>query len=362
MKLEEHPFIASIAEERRAHLAKEIEVSDLEDGAVIFSEKTEPDALYLILSGKVVFTKRRWDETLKIVSESEEGSFFGEVGIFTKELRALNASASGPCRIGRVPKAAVEKIIEDAEPVRKILGNVIEHLKSTTDHYMDDVMHTEKMALVGTMISSVLHDFKNPFSIISLGATIIRQQYEDDPKTVRICANIESQIQRMVHMANDLSAFARGDSKVEIVDIELKELFLMFRELNVPFFKDENVELTMESNGASIACDHSKILRALQNLVSNSIEAIHHAGIKGRIEIVAWEDDGGVFLTVADNGRGIPEEIQSTFFEPFVTHGKSDGTGLGTAIVKSIIEAHEGEIRFETSAEGTVFTIYLPSK
>lgn len=59
-----------------------------------------------------------------------------------------------------------------------------------------------------------LHDFKNPVAIIGLGTTIINQQYPDDPKVARICQNIETQIRRMVNMANDLAAFSRGESQI----------------------------------------------------------------------------------------------------------------------------------------------------
>ena len=362
MKLKEHPFIRSISVERRAGIADEVDLLDLEDGTVIFAEDSAPDALFLILSGTVAFTKEKLDGTLKNVSQSGEGSFFGEVGVFTGEHRALGAVALGACRIARIPEPTVKKIIEDAEPVRKILESVIHHLKSTTDHYMDEVMRTEKLTLVGTMVSSLLHDFKNPFSIISLGSNIISQRYKDDPKTARICENMESQIRRMVNMANDLAAFARGDSQIEIAYVSVDTLFANFRELNMPFFKDQKVELVMQGNGVSLQGDASKLLRVLQNLISNAIEALHNADIKGRVEVVAKENDKAVTLTLSDNGPGIPEDIRDTFFEPFVTRGKNEGTGLGTAIVKSIIDAHHGEIEFETNAQGTTFTIRLPKK
>ncbi len=360
MKLEEHPFIRSISEERRSGIAGEVEMLNLEDGEVIFQEDSAPDALFLILSGNVAFTKEKLDGSLKNVSQSGEGSFFGEVGVFTGEHRALGAAALGKCRVARVPEETVKKIIEDAEPVRKILESVIHHLKSTTDHYMDEVMRTEKLTLVGTMMSSLLHDFKNPFSIISLGSTIIGNRYKDDPKTAKICDNIETQIRRMVNMANDLAAFARGDSQIEIAYVNVDTLFEHFRELNTPFFKDQTVELVMKGNGTSFEGDASKLLRVLQNLISNGIEALHNADIEGKIEVIAEENDKAVTITLSDNGPGIPERIRDTFFEPFVTEGKTDGTGLGTAIVKSIVDAHRGEIDFETSAQGTTFTIRLP--
>ena len=362
MKLEEHPFIRSISEDRRGAIIAEVEILQLADGAIIFDEDSGPDALFLTLEGNVAFTKEKLDGSLKNVSQSGEGSFFGEVGVFTGEHRALGAVASGPCKVARVPEVTVKKIIEDAEPVRQILNSVIHHLKSTTDHYMDEVMRTEKLTLVGTMVSSLLHDFKNPFSIISLGSNIIGQRYKDDPKTAKICENIESQIRRMVNMANDLAAFSRGDGQIEVAHVDIEQLFENFRELNTPFFKHQSVALEMNANGASLQGDASKLMRVLQNLISNSIDAIRGADIEGKITVELNQDAKCVTLTLKDNGPGIPEDIRENFFEPFVTRGKNEGTGLGTAIVKSIIEAHRGEIEFETSALGTTFTIRLPKK
>jgi len=362
MKLEDHPFIQSVSKDRRASIAGEVEMLTLSDGEVIFAENSAPDALFLILSGSVAFTKEKLDGSLQNVSQSGEGSFFGEVGVFTGEHRALGAVALGHCTVGCVPEATVKKIIEDAEPVRRILESVIHHLKSTTDHYMDEVMRTEKLTLVGTMMSSLLHDFKNPFSVISLGSNIIGQRYKEDPKTAKICENIESQIRRMVNMANDLAAFARGDSQIEVAYVSIDTLFEHFRELNTPFFKDQTVGLVMQGNGTSLQGDSSKLLRVLQNLISNSIEALHSADIDGKVEVMAEQNDKAVTLTISDNGPGIPADIRENFFEPFVTRGKNEGTGLGTAIVKSIVDAHHGEIDFETSAQGTTFTIRLPKE
>jgi len=66
-------------------------------------------------------------------------------------------------------------------------------------------------------------------------------------------------------------------------------------------------------------------------------------------------------IKVSDNGPGIPEEIRATVFDPFVTQGKKQGTGLGMAIVRSAVEAHDGTISFETEdGRGTTFIIRLP--
>lgn len=360
MKLEEHQFIKSISPNRLESIIGEIETLELEPGAPIFEEQSDPDALYLILEGQVAFIKNKNDGSQQVVSESSAGSFFGEVGVFTGEKRALGAVAKDKACVARVPEPTVKRIIEDSEAVRQILQSVISHLKSTTNHYMDEVMRTEKFALVGTMVSSILHDFKNPFSIISLGSTIIQNRHKDDPKTAKICENMESQIRRMVNMANDLAAFSRGEHEIEIHHISLDTLFEHFQELNSPFFEDENVDLKLTGNGATLQGDASRLLRVLQNLVGNSIDALQTAGIEGRVEIFAQEEGDEVVISIRDNGPGIPPDIRENFFEPFITQGKSEGTGLGSAIVRSIVLAHKGSIDFETSAEGTTFTIRLP--
>ena len=363
MKLNDHPFIKSIRDEdRRTAILNDVTLLTLDEKATIFEEGSAPDALYLILDGTVAFTKKRPDGSHQTISTSDAGNFFGEVGVFTGELRALGARSSCSAQVARVPESIVKKIIGDADPARLILEGVVHHLKSTTNHYMDEVLRTEKLTLVGTMMSSILHDFKNPFSTISLAAMLLEQKCADDPKAVSLCTNIESQIQRMNSMANDLAAFARGEQQINVSDVSLDNLFKHFEELNPQYFNNKSISLEMNANGISIQGDASKLLRVLQNLIGNSIEAIRPIQTDGAIKVVASDMGNTVLITLRDNGPGIPEEILANFFEPFVTHGKSGGTGLGTAIVKSIIEAHRGSIDFDTSPKGTSFNISLPKE
>ena len=81
----------------------------------------------------------------------------------------------------------------------------------------------------------------------------------------------------------------------------------------------------------------------------------------GSIDVGLSEVQGGVEIRVSDNGRGIPELIRGQLFEPFVSHGKENGTGLGLTVVQKIVQDHGGDVIVEkTSAEGTVFRLLLP--
>lgn len=362
MNIEAHPFILSIPEERRGNIISSLKPEQLKDGAMIFEEGSESDALYLILEGSVSFTKKLEDGSIQEVSHADEGSFFGEVGVFTGEPRTLGAMAQGDAVICRVAGDDVTRVLNEAYPVRKILESVIEHLNNTTAHYMSDVIRTEKLAVVGSMVSSILHDFKNPFAAISLGAQYLQMKHPEDEQTLKICDTIEAQISRMVDMANDLSAFARGEQDINLEEVSLDAVFQEFGQLNDQLWAKDAVTVDLEANDCSLEADSGKLSRILQNLVGNAVEAIKGKTEEGKIWVHAEEAGDNIQLTIRDNGPGIPEEIREKFFEAFVTHGKRGGTGLGSAIAHSFVQAHKGSIDFETGPGGTTFTILLPKR
>lgn len=361
MNLDDHPFACSFDSEQLRQLKENSETVRMAAGTLIFAEGSLPDALYLVLEGAVRFSKILEDSSEQDISISAEGEMFGEVGVFTGDSRALKAIANEDSLICRIPAETVKQLIPQAEPVRQILESVVRHLNSTTEHYLGEVLRKEKLALVGTMFSSLLHDFKNPVSTISLGAELIGMRNKEDAKTVKMCSDIGAQIQRMMQMANDVAAFARGESDIMRMEFPIGELFEEFEELNQQFFTIDSIEVTFEGAEIPIFADTTKLMRILQNLIGNGTEAILATKRPGAIKVSASKADESTVLTVADNGPGIPEKIQDNFFEAFVTHGKPQGTGLGSAIVKSIVDAHGGDIDFVTSDTGTTFTIRIPN-
>lgn len=361
MDIQDHPFFAKISSAQFEELMKAGEVLHFADRDLIFEESSEPNALYLILSGKVSFRKRLPSGHLLTVSVSEAGGYFGEIGVLTGEPRALQAEAYGDCELISVPKSALVQYLKNMPgPIESLLQSVIRHLHHTTRHYVEDMLHQEKMAVVGSMMNTIIHDFKNPFCLISLSAQLIRQKHTDK-ETEKLCLNIEKQVDRMVEMAGELAEFSRGEQQLRAMPISLSELMEEFHHLNLPFFDHENVQLSVNVPEVRILGEKAKLFRVFQNLIGNAIEAIGDRD--GLVEVSAKtrRDEGKIEISVSDNGNGIPEAIRGRFFEPFVTFGKSEGTGLGTAIVRSIIEAHRGSIRFETeTGKGTTFHIELP--
>ncbi len=362
MKLEDHPFFRDTAMGEVRALVDKTEVRQFAAGEVIFLEGSESNALWLVLDGSVAFNKRTPDGQERTISYSKEGHFFGEVGIFTGDPRALSAVAATDCTVAQVDRKDLVAFIRlTPGPIEHILGSIINHLHHTTRHYVDEMLQQEKMSLVGTMVNSIIHDFKNPFTMISLGAQLVRSQHKDE-KTRKLCENIEAQVARMVNMANEISEFSKGEQQLHLSPVNLADLWKKFEDLNQPYFQREHIRIEVEIESVVMEAEENKLLRVLQNLVSNAIDALDDKTRDGRVEVKIQDLDGQrVQIIVSDNGCGIPEPIRARFFTPFVTYNKRNGTGLGTAIVKSIVEAHGGRITFQTATgEGTRFTIILP--
>ena len=109
-----------------------------------------------------------------------------------------------------------------------------------------------------------------------------------------------------------------------------------------------------------LVADERRLFNALYNLINNAIPEVPRGG---QITIAAKEEPVGVSLhiTVADTGKGMPPEIRDTLFTPVAKSSKRGGTGLGTKIVKDVVDAHNGKISVESQLGiGTTFHIYLP--
>ncbi len=180
-----------------------------------------------------------------------------------------------------------------------------------------------------------------------------------EPVTQEACKMVMKQTQRMVSMAQELLDFAKGSPSLTTEILPVSVVLKEFKALNKDLFEKSKVQLTIQPIETKIMVDPDRISRVFQNLATNAVEAM--TGKEGTLHVSAREDGKDVEICVADNGPGIPEAIRDTIFEPFVTHGKKTGTGLGMAIVKMMVEAHKGHISFKTeSGKGTSFLIRLP--
>ena len=361
MDLESHKFISFFEPEQAAELCRIAIIENFSNQKVLFEEGDISDFLYLVLAGQVEFRKRIDCDHYQTLTRALPNGFFGELGILDGQPRSTQAIVCEEAILAKIPGHSLMKILESTKGsvAIKLFSYMIQRLRDSTDDYVKQVVHKEKMVLLGGMLNTVIHDFKSPLSGINLASGMIKEQHPDE-ETAEWCDLIQAQAQRMLAMAEEFLEFVRGNAVLNKQPVNLALALQRFEKLNRVYFQEAQVEFVMQAADVLVNADENKFLRVVQNLVANAVEAFNGCG--GRVELTAWVSEEGVQIKIHDNGPGIPEAIKERLFEAFVTYGKHSGTGLGTAIAKSIIDAHGGQISFQSHCqEGTTFYIRLPA-
>ncbi|MEZ2229512.1 ATP-binding protein [Microcoleus sp.] len=360
MDLASHRFMSYFEPEQAAHLCKIAILENFAQETLVFEEGDPADFLYLVLEGEVKFSKRIDNNKHQTVALAKPDDFFGELGVLDGQPRSARALAIAGSTLAKISRTELIDTLHFSKgtSVLQIFSFIVQNLRDTTDQYVNQFVHKQKMVLVGEMVSTIIHDFKSPFTGIKLSSEMLKEIHPDE-ETQEWCDLIQLQVQRMLGMAEEVLEFSRGNSVLHKKSINLIQTLHQFEKLNRVYFEAAKVELVVRVTEVIVLADENKILRVLQNLVGNAVEAFGGRG--GRVEITVTESEDWAEISIYDNGPGIPRAIKEKLFEPFVTYGKRTGTGLGTAIAKSMVDAHKGEITYESEDDkGTTFYIRLP--
>ena len=216
-----------------------------------------------------------------------------------------------------------------------------------------------RLALLGHSMSAVLHDMRTPMTAVGGYAELMAA--EDDPQLrTEYIARIGRALEHMETMTQEVLAFARGKRDVLMQKVYMDRFVEEVRELLVPETQRYGVDLVIDTRYEGTArFDESKIKRVIFNLARNACQAMGSGGGTFTWR-VAREDDVLIF-ECADTGPGISPEMEGKLFESFASHGKSDGTGLGLAMAKKIVDAHSGTIEcLSQPGRGATFRIAHP--
>ena len=241
-----------------------------------------------------------------------------------------------------------------------VLANAFDEMRVSLDKAQKELITNERMSLVGRMASSITHDFKQPMSIISLYNQMMTLGEQTKESLAEFYRVIDREINRMLGMINELLDFSRGEYSLNLQTIHVHQFIRECTESLKPVLAQAKVELKIDlGEDQPLYIDTDRMKRILDNLIRNAVDAMGNGG-EILIGTTAREED--IIIEVSDTGMGIPEEIRSTIFEPFVTHGKAHGTGLGLAIAKKIVEEHHGDLSFRSeTGTGTTFYIRIPN-
>ena len=253
----------------------------------------------------------------------------------------------------------LEAVGEDEVGTLTAAFSRMRHQLQATQHKL---LEAERMATIGRMANTISHDLRHPLTAIQAYAEFLENpalseaQRTDFVQEIRIAVNhMLDEINQLLGFSHERQALHRTDGRLdEVVDRAIKTVKAL------PEF--ERISIT-SALGAECGAwfDPGKVERVLLNLLFNAAEAV--SPTTGTIVVTCEQVAGGVHLRVTDNGPGIPSEIAEQLFEPFVSHGKQKGTGLGLTVVHNVMQQHGGDASVErTGPDGTTFLLRFPPR
>jgi len=218
----------------------------------------------------------------------------------------------------------------------------------------------ENLAALGELSAGIAHEFKNALATISGYAQMIRGEAAES-ELAEHAQRILEQTRAVTHVVTEFLRFARP---LELVDEQVAMQPLIERVVAEVREAMPQVSLTSEGEFAEVTGDEGLLRQALLNLARNAAEAAAAQPFSGRVVVHGAVERGAARgvqrISIADNGPGIPHEDLPKIFLPFYTT-KTNGTGLGLAVVQKIIVQHSGGVEARNQPEGGAeFIVWLP--
>lgn len=251
----------------------------------------------------------------------------------------------------------------------KYLKHVL--LKRENEYLNEQILHNSKLAIIGELSASIVHDIRGPLSTIQLLCEDLKEEFKKENKIDECFLNSQLfQIDKACNKINKLVDYLRGYSRKEnnekediknLMNLIENSLFLVTQKIRNLKIK-VNIDVDKNITNIQIKCFSVKFEQVLMNLISNACDAMKDSN-KRELTIKVYLEDESLLILVSDTGVGISEEIIPKIFDSFyTTKPKGEGTGLGLSIVKNIVLEHSGELFLNSEiGKGSTFTIKLPS-
>jgi signal transduction histidine kinase len=239
------------------------------------------------------------------------------------------------------------------DALRQALRDLAAALASARERELE----AERLRTFREVARRVAHEIKNPLTSMRIAVDQLeRTAGRPDGPTAIAVQVLAAETDRLERLAKEFSEFGRLPEGPQS-EVDLVELLEELGRTGVP----SGVDVRLTGNGGArprtLMGHYEPLRRAFANLYRNAAEAMQG---RGAIDVTVAADDGGLVVTIADHGPGIPAELRQRVFEPYFTT-KADGTGLGLALVRLSLEAHGATINVsETPGGGATFSIVFP--
>ncbi|MFZ0312778.1 MAG: HAMP domain-containing sensor histidine kinase [Candidatus Korobacteraceae bacterium] len=222
------------------------------------------------------------------------------------------------------------------------------------------LLDSERLATIGRMASSISHDLRHPLTAVLANAEFLADADLSPLQREELYLEIRVAVNRLTDLVDSLLELSRPAESLSVIETPVERTISRAIELVRSHRQFQQVTVAIDSSGLHNAqFDPRKMERVFYNLLLNGCQAAQVCG--GHVGVTVADLNGDLRIQVTDDGPGVEFSIRDKLFDPFVSHGKENGTGLGLTIAQKIVQDHNGSLYLESSTPGrTVMEIVLP--
>ena len=375
--LRQVPLFAELSDEQLQWLAELGTEVWLEPGEIHRAQGDPADHVFVILLGEVRVMEKVGDQEL-VLATYGPNTLFGELPILMGMTEFwASGRALSQCHIFELGKDAfwqmLAKIPAVATAILRTMAERMQELQLMSQQ-------REKLIELGTLAAGLAQELNNPVEAVSAGIVHLEEIFQELPslalklnqqsmtteqvwleaslKGIGVLSEIEQSSARISELVKAIKEYSYMDQaplqEVDVHDGLENTLIILSHKIK------DGVKVTREYDRSlpRISAYGSELNQVWTNLIDNAIDAI---GGQGQIWIRTWREQEQVLVEIADNGTGIPKELQERIFEPFfTTKGVGEGTGLGLVTSYRTVVGHQGDIRVFSQPGDTHFQVRLP--
>ena len=249
--------------------------------------------------------------------------------------------------------------VRGGDEVAEVTGT-FDRMRTNLQKTHRELLDAERLATIGRMASSISHDLRHSLAAVMANAEFLCESNLTPGQREDLYAEIRIAVNQMTDLIESLLEFSRTRESLRPSYGDVRSAVERAVQGVKAHPEFQRIRIRITSDGSTEGWfDFKKLERALLNLLLNACEVVPPEA--GKIDIGLRRTGKGLEIRIEDNGPGIGDAVRDPLFEPFVSYGKENGTGMGLTVVQKILQDHGGDIAVEqTSASGTTFRVSIP--
>lgn len=350
--------------------------------SVLAREGFDAENLFALTTGNVGIWVDHGEENADLLAVTEAPCLVGEMSVADRLPRSATIVAGSPVDGYVIDADSFRRLLEERGSIALCLMQGISRLvRNSNDSFVSELraryneleitnaelkdtqkqlVREERLSSLGRFSSMIIHDLRNPLSVINGYADMLELKLTDISEDLRKYAvQIKRESTRLSGLTGEWLDYSRGEIRLAYSAISIEDLFSRLEENISANMKSRDITLEWNTGySGTLMIDAERMIRVLINLADNARKACK----RGATVVFSSEKDGdNLLLKVCDTGSGMEEETLQHVFEPFYSTSERGGTGLGMHIVKTVVQAHGGNVGIESEpGEGTCITMELP--